>query len=427
MELSEIILALNQRQLLVRIRKPVSTRYEIATLIKLLKGKPVFFENVVGFDMPVISNICATRELVCMGLGIEKKDLLITLARAIDNPQKYTVQPAALHGYRELPCDLTKLPILTYYPQDGGPFIASGIAFANDSEYGINASYHRAMILDEQRMAMRIVERHLHTFMQRGLKEFAFCIGNPTSILLAGAMSVELGKSELEIATGLCPTQMIEIAGHVVPASDLILIAEFTGELANEGPFLDLTETFDIVRKQPVARIKHIFAKPNAVFHALLPGDLEHKLLMGMPREPTVFKEVSKVCECLDVYITPGGCSWLHGAVKIRKHNEDDGKRAISAAFAGHPSMKHVFVVDEDIDIANPLEIEWAMATRLQGDRGLVIQPHQKGSSLDPSSDMDTKETTKVGFDLTRPLQTTGKEFVRPDLPVSIRLEDYLS
>lgn len=426
MELSQIIATLDQQKLLTRIHKPVSPRYEMAALIKLLQGKPVFFENVTGFDMPVVSNVCATRSLVGLGLGIEKKTLLSTLANAIDHPQKYTVQSAANYGYHELPCDLTRLPILTYYPQDGGPFIASGVVMSRDPEYGINASYHRSMILDAQHMAMRIVERHFYAYIQRGLKEFAMCIGNPISILLAGAISVEIGKSELEIAQALCPTPIIEIAGHILPASDLILIGEFTGEKTNEGPFLDLTETFDIVRKQPVARIKHIFARPNAVFHALLPGDFEHKILMGMPREPTVFREVSKVCECLDVYITPGGCCWLHGAVKIRKHNEDDGKRAIEAAFAGHHSMKHVFIVDEDIDIENALDIEWAMATRFQGDRGLVIKTKQKGSSLDPSSDMATKETTKVGFDLTKPLHTTGKDFSRPGLPMDIRLEDYL-
>jgi len=267
----------------------------------------------------------------------------------------------------------------------------------------------------------------LHSFMKRGLKRFAMCIGNSIPVLLASAISAELGKSELSIANALSHTQVTKISGHTVPASDIILIGEFTGELVAEGPFLDLTETFDIVRKQPVAQVREIWIRENPVFHALLPGDLEHKILMGMPREPTVFREVSKVCECLDVYITPGGCSWLHGAVKIRKHHEDDGQKAILAAFQGHSSMKHVFVVDEDIDIENPLEIEWAMATRFQGHRGLTIKTNEKGSSLDPSSDMATKETTKVGFDLTRPMHTTGKEFTRPELPMKLRLEDYLN
>jgi UbiD family decarboxylase len=423
MNMREFVDALDKKGLLVKIKKPVNTKYEISTLVKRLKGKPVLFEHVKGFSMPVVSNVCSTRDLVCLGLGIDKKDLIHSLTHAIDHPKEPHVKTA---NYEELECDLHKLPILTYYPKDGGPYIASGIAIAKDAQYGINASYHRAMIIGKDKMVLRVLERHLNEFMKRGLKEFAFCIGNPTTVLIGAAISAELGKSELAIANALHETSVVELDGHVVPESEIVMICEFTGELADEGPFLDLTETFDLVRKQPVARVKKIYARKGALFHALLPGDLEHKILMGMPREPTIFREVAKVCDCVDVYITPGGCSWLHGAVKIRKKNEDDGRKAIEAAFKGHHSMKHVFVVDEDIDIENPNEIEWAMATRFQGDKDMVVKQKEKGSSLDPSSDMATRETTKVGFDLTKPLVSKGKDFSRPELPMHINIEDYL-
>lgn len=424
MSLPEFINFLAQKQMLIRIQKRVQVKYELSTVVKMLQGKPVLFDHVAGYAMPVISNICSTRELVCLGLGIEKKDLIQTLTQAIENPKQPQVEPA--QDYQELPCDLGQLPILTYYPKDGGPYIASGIAIGTDKEYGQNASYHRAMVIGRNRLVLRLVERHLYFFKQRGLREFAMCIGNPIAMLLAASISAELGKSELAIANALHPTKFVELGGHIVPESEIVLICEFTGEEVEEGPFLDLTETFDIVRKQPVAQVKRIFARKDALFHALLPGDLEHKILMGMPKEPTMFREVSKVCQCLDVYITPGGCSWLQAVVKIKKQHEDDGKKAIEAAFHGHASLKHVFVVDDDIDIENSQEVEWAMATRFQGDKGLVIKTKQKGSSLDPSSDMATKETTKVGFDLTIPTKSTGKEFRRPEFPVKIDLADYL-
>lgn len=423
MNMREFVDSLDRKGLLVRVKKPVSTKYEISAIVKTLAGKPVLFENVKGHDMRVVSNVCSTRDLVCLGLGIEKKDLINRLTHAIEHPKEPKVAKAE---YRELPCDLSKLPVLTYYPKDGGPYIASGIAISRDKEYGINASYHRAMVIGKDKMVLRILERHLNEYMKRGLKEFAFCIGNPTTVLIGAAISAELGKNELAIANALHETSVVELDGHIVPESEIVMICEFTGELADEGPFLDLTETFDLVRKQPVAKVKKIYAREGALFHALLPGDLEHKILMGMPREPTIFREVSKVCDCADVYITPGGCSWLHGAVKIRKKHDDDGRKAIEAAFKGHASMKHVFVVDEDIDIENPHEIEWAMATRFQGDRDMIVKTKEKGSSLDPSSDMATRETTKVGFDLTKPLVSKGKDFSRPELPMKIRPEDYL-
>jgi UbiD family decarboxylase len=146
---------------------------------------------------------------------------------------------------------------------------------------------------------------------------------------------------------------------------------------------------------------------------------------MGMPREPSIYREVAKICQVKDVLVTPGGCSWLHGAVSIVKKKENDGIEAIEAAFRGHKSMKHVFVVDEDIDIHKPEEIEWAMATRFQGDRD-IVQKQEKGSSLDPSSDLETRMTTKMGFDLTISWGREPEDFKRPELPMKLDLCDYV-
>jgi UbiD family decarboxylase len=140
--------------------------------------------------------------------------------------------------------------------------------------------------------------------------------------------------------------------------------------------------------------------RDNPIFHALIPGEAEHKTLMGLPRSPTIKDAVSKVCECIDVHMTEGGCGWLAAVVKIRKKHHDDGIKAIKAALAGHRSMKMVTIVDEDIDIANPVRVEWAMVTRWQPDKDTIILSNQKGSSLDPSRNPDGT-TSKVGFDAT--------------------------
>jgi 2,5-furandicarboxylate decarboxylase 1 len=98
--------------------------------------------------------------------------------------------------------------------------------------------------------------------------------------------------------------------------------------------------------------------------------------------------------------MTEGGCGWLAAVVKIRKKHHDDGIKAIEAALAGHKSMKMVTIVDEDIDIADPVRVEWAMVTRWQPDKDTIILSNQKGSSLDPSRNPDGT-TSKVGFDAT--------------------------
>jgi UbiD family decarboxylase len=164
--------------------------------------------------------------------------------------------------------------------------------------------------------------------------------------------------------------------------------------------------------------VKKITHRENAIWQALLPGALEHKILMGMPREPTIYKKVNeKGVNCLDVNVSPGGCSWLHAIVQINKKTEEDCKKTIEGAFEGHKSCKHVFVVDKDIDIYNPLSVEWAMATRFQGDSKMIIKDKEPGSSLDPSAEPETNKTTKIGFDLTKPLVIKGKSFDRAEFP----------
>jgi UbiD family decarboxylase len=422
MELAKLVKVLDEKGMLTRISKPVDLKYEVSTLMKMLDGRVLLFDHVKGSTMPVIANICSTRDLVATGLGIRREELIAKLTDAIDHPKKAPI--VDVQGYEELGADLGKLPILTHYPKDAGPYISSGVVASSDKEYGVNFSYHRAEVLGKDKLVLRILQRHFDTYIQRGLKEFAICISSPVQVLVSAAMSVEAGISEADIANALEETPLLRLDGHLVPPSDIVITAELTGEMHDEGPFLDLTETFDIIRKQRVAKVKKIFMRKGAMYHALLPGGLEHRVLMGMPREPTIYREVAKVCDVKDVLITPGGCSWLHGAVSIHKKHPDDGRKAIEAAFKGHKSMKHVFIVDDDMNIHDPNDIEWAMATRFQADKNMVIF-REKGSSLDPSSDMDTQMTCKVGFDLTIP-EGGKKEFRRPTLPMKLNLDDYV-
>jgi UbiD family decarboxylase len=149
---------------------------------------------------------------------------------------------------------------------------------------------------------------------------------------------------------------------------------------------------------------------------------------MGTPREATIFREVKAVCDCLDVRLTSGGSSWLHGVVKIRKTKERDARNAMDAAFKGHPSLKHVVVVDDDINIESPEEVEWAVATRTQLDKGLVLRRNELGSSLDPSADQVSRRTCKAGIDATIPLGASRDGYVKAKIPMEdmVAPEEYL-
>ena len=421
---------------LTKITKPVSTDYEMAGIIAALGEKPVFFENVKESTVPVVAGLVSSKERICRSMGITKDQLLPKLLSAIENPQPpQLVQNAPCQEVIEPDVDLTKLPIMRYTERDGGKYIASAVAVIKDPESGIrNMCFHRLMLKDKNHFVARIVEhRGTDTALQKagGELEIALCIGNSTAVLLAAATTLPMGVDELGMANTLEKTDLVKCktVNLEVPAdSEFVLEGRITKEKATEGPFLDLTGIVDRTRTQPVIEIKCITHRKNPLYQTILAGKNEHKFLMGMPKEPTIYKEVGKVCQVKDVYITPGGCSWLHAVVQIHKQDPDDGKKAITAAFKGHGSLKHCVVVDEDINIYDPHDVEWAIATRFQADKNTIILSNQPGSSLDPSGDLSEGKkatTAKAGLDATAPMATTGKGFKKEDY-IKVDLNKYL-
>lgn len=424
MSLREHLRRLSASGELLQIQEPISKTYEIAGALKALEPRPVLFSNVRESSLGVVGNLFCSKADFAAYFGIPTKAIIPRMLEAIAQRRPpETVDQAPCQEVVELALDLDTLPILRHCERDGGNYISAGVMVAAHPQWGQNLDFHRCMQISKTEMAVRVVKgRHFDRFLEdQGAVDVAVCLGSPPNILAAAATSVELGVDELSIANALEPFTVVR--GKTV---DLLLPAEAEIVLEGtvyrqrrhaEGPFVDLTETYDVVRNEPVFVVKAITHRKDALWQALLPGALEHKLLMGMPREPTIFQRVNQVVRCLDVHVNPGGCSWLHAIIQIDKQSEEDGKKAIAAAFAGHTSAKHVFVVDADIDIYDPLQVEWALATRFQGDRDLLLQGRERGSSLDPSAEPGTYLTAKLGFDCTMPLHTQGKDFKRAPFP----------
>jgi UbiD family decarboxylase len=420
---------------LVTIDKPVDTTFELANVAHALEGRPVLFTNIKEHPgWRVIAGPCSDRRYFSLDLEVPLPDLLDHLANAVANP----IEPEIIEN---APCqevvleqfDLGDLPILLHLPQDAGRYIASNVVIVNDVEYGRNMCYHRLLLLDERHFAARIIEnRGTYNALQKvaGDLPVAICIGVSQAVHLAASMGPPPEVDELAVANALAPTPLVKCLTNdlAVPAhAEIVLEGRITRRSTSEGPFMDLTETMDIERQQPVIEIDLITHRRDPIFHALLPGGLEHKILMGMPKEPTIFNEVNKVARCTGVVITPGGTSWLHAVVQIEKRGEEDGRAAIHAAFKGHGSLKHVWVVDADVDIYDPAQVEWAMATRFQADTDLIIFENQPGSSLDPSGihlPGQKSRTAKAGFDCTIPWGADKSKFVRGEYG-RVDLSDY--
>ena len=396
---------------LIRIRRAVDPHYEMARVIAALDGRPLLFENVVGSPYRIVAGICSDRRYFALALDIPPDQILHRLVEALEHPVPPPVQSdAPCQEVVEDGVDLMGIPFLTHWPGDAGAYATASVAIVSDPETGPNASYHRLLRLDERHCAARIVERR-GTDTARGKVEgdlpVAFCIGLPLHILLAAAMMPQVGVDELAIANALAPTPVVPcltVPLHVPAEAEFVLEGRITRRQVNEGPFVDLTGTWDSVRQQPVIEIDCITHRRDPLYQALMPGMLEHKLLMGVPREPTIFGAVNRVCRCLNVHITSGGASWLHAVVQIEKRAPDDGKNAIVAAFEGHGSLKHLVVVDADVDPFDLNQVEWAIATRFQAGRDLTLMPYKPGSSLDPSGEHRSgrkSRTDKMGLDAT--------------------------
>ena len=373
------------------------------------------FENITECPGHRAAVNMLTRDRLCAAIGIEPEAYIDTLGWAMHNPST-----PVLVGRDEAPCfentadhvDLRTIPIPHHWPQDRGRYSSASIIIAQDK--GIrNVSFHRQFLRDENHLVVRLVPRHLRTMVMNAREEgrevnIAVVNAPDPVVLLAAAMSFNENIDELTIAAALheklygTPLHLVEMPNGVqVPAdAEYVRWGRITLENDDEGPYVDITGTVDDVRQEPVIEIDGLIHRDQPIFHALIPGEAEHKTLMGLPRAPTIKAAVNQVVECVDVHMTEGGCGWLGAVLKIRKHHADDGMKAVQAAFDGHKSMKIVTVVDEDIDITDPVRVEWAMMTRWQPDKDTLILSDQRGSSLDPSR-YDDGRTSKIGYDAT--------------------------
>ena len=372
---------------------------------------PILFHDVSGHQCCL--NILGTRNLLARALGVAPQDMVRHLSQVGCQGQVREVDWSPFLD-NVSPPDLSRLPILTYFPGDGGPYITSGVV-SSRFEDRINACVHRLMVLGKDRLAARLVPgRHTHQLYEAALAKgeevaVAIAIGVDPLVLMAASTRVP-PQMEFAYAAALrgSPVELVPLEnGVLVPHAEIVLEGYITDKRAAEGPFVDITGTRDLVRQEPVIRLTRMMMRNQPIYHGLLPAGGEHKMLMGVPYEPLIYQAVSKVAKVKDVVLTEGGCSYFHAVVQIEKETEEDGKKAIDATIKAHGSLKHVLVVDSDINIHDPLDLEYALATRMRGDEDVVLYPNVRGSTLDPRSNEGM--TTKVGVDATSRLDRLWK------------------
>ena len=401
----------------IEINEEISVNHGMLNHSKSINHEAVVFNNITEAEgMRSAINVLA-RDRLCSIFEISPGELIDILAWAMKNPtdpELVSKENSPVFENKQEITDLTKIPIPWHYPEDRGRYQSASVIIA---EYeGIrNMSFHRQFLRDANHCVSRFVPRHLRTMTDKARAKgdeinIAVVNGPDATVLLAAAMSFTHDLDELTVAAALHqrlhgkPLQLVTLPNGIqVPAdSEFAMEARITLQDDDEGPYVDITGTVDDVRQEPLIEYDAVYHRNQAIFHALIPAEVEHRTLMGLPRAPTIKAAVNAVVPCTDVYMTDGGSGWLSAVVAIEPQKEGDGLAAIHAALGGHGSMKQVTIVDTDIDCSNPVRVEWALMTRWQPDKDTVILSKQKGSSLDPSRDVDGL-TSKIGIDATLP------------------------
>ncbi|HXX06376.1 MAG TPA: UbiD family decarboxylase [Candidatus Bathyarchaeia archaeon] len=423
------------------VKKKISAKYEIAAITAKMDGsKAIMFENVKDSKFRVVSNLVGTKRRFAQAIGTTENKIHDKVIRAINNASKPRIisKGKFMENHSR---NLYDLPIITHFEKEPGPFITSSIVYTKNQETDTqNSSFHRLLRLDANHFSIRMVEgRHLHrSYMyakERGEDlRVAITVGVHPAVSIAGAYQAEWGKDELEIANQLMDRKlelaMCPYSGMFVPSgTEIVMEGRILRDKTHKEWMVEMLRTYDFKRMQPVFELDRLYYRNNPIFHDVLSGYAEHRLLMGMPIEAKLNKNLRQIMpQTKKVILTEGGCKWLHAVVQISKKKESDPKKIIKAAFAAHRSLKHVTVVDDDIDPSDQTAVEYAIATRFQADKDLVMLTKVRGSSLDPSSDQKNLLTTKMGLDATKSFSKRPEGFEIAKIPKAdkISLKNYV-
>jgi len=441
MSLRMFLKKMEKQNEVLHIRDKVSPRFEVPSIIQAFSNGPaLLFENVEGYKTRIAANICGTRSRICSALQAPLDELYMRLLGALRSPiPPKIVKDGPVMEIQKTP-DLSEIPVLLHFERDAGPYITAAAISARSSNGKIeNVSVHRLLVLDENHLAIRLVPRHLFKLWSMAKKEkkdleIAISIGLHPAVLLAAASSPPFGVSEYAVANRLLGGSLklvkcMEVEAYAPAEAEMVIEGRISFEReVKEGPFVDITGTYDVQRMQPVVEVLNIMHRKNYLYQALLPGGPEHRLLMGLSREASIYEAVSKVVPKVKaVNLSAGGCGWLHAVISIEKQTDGDGKTALLAAFAAHPSLKHAVVVDSDVDVFNPEDVERALALRFQACEDLIIIPNARGSTLDPSADQKEGLTSKMGIDATRPLNIPKENFEKAEIPMTEKAAEIIS
>jgi 2,5-furandicarboxylate decarboxylase 1 len=409
---------LRQAGELVDLHQPVDIRH-IATLVDQAETA-LYFHNVIGYDMPVVSGIIRSRERAIMSMGCENyRQIEDKLKNALDHPippKMVSTSPTREVTMVGDDASLYDLPIPMCSVFDGGPVITAGIVIARDPELGLNSGIYRFLVKEKGLTGIDVVTpNNMRLFADRAFKAgkplpISISIGNHPFEIMGAGYRAPLGVDEMAIAGGMRgePVELAQCQTIDLPYiadSEIVIEAEIlpTGWTWPEGRFGEFTRLMGGLHWNPLVRVKAISRRKDAVYYALhMPWE---NTWLAAPTRYAAIRAALRTAgvQVKDINVTLGGCAFWHAIISIKKQ-AGEGKNALLAALSVM-DLKHVVVVDDDIDVFNANDVEWAIATRVQGDRDIMVITEARGKPLDPSLKPMPQgvvpTTAKVGIDAT--------------------------
>jgi 2,5-furandicarboxylate decarboxylase 1 len=405
------------------VTRKVDPDLELAGLMKHHDGdRALLFENVVGSSMPVVGNFLASPANVEAAFGVDRYGVRAAMTRALTEPVAPVMVDSAPSQTVRVDRDIdlgSFLPVLKHAPGDVGRFVTAGVVIVRDPDTGVhNASYHRMQLLGGNRTAIKLdYGRHLRAAHERAIAHgvdlpIVVCIGTDLSLMYAAAfMGSQMPEEADELAaaggiqgTPLAMTRALTSDLPVPAECEIVLEARISpAETTPEGPFAEFVGYSSIDVAAPIMTVDAVTHRPDPIYYAISGAGRETVMLRKYVLEASALRAIKSAVPIVnDVNLTAGGLYRFHLVVQVAKRSaQHDGlqRNAMLAAFAALKDLDQVIVVDDDIDPHDPVEVEYAMATRFEASRDIVLVPGARGHEYVRVSDRGMR--TKMGIDAT--------------------------
>ncbi|QPF93043.1 UbiD family decarboxylase [Bradyrhizobium commune] len=384
-----------------RVKRPIDPKFEVGAVLALRdRGPAILFEQTGS--LPVLGNLLVSRERFALGLNVAPEKLDDLCLQALSHPIKPVMSGSApVHEVVQSgDIDLrASLPVPTWFERETAPYITAGVIIAKDPENGRrNVSIARLRLEGGGRIMAGIAKNHHLNLLAEKAKALgrrlpiAVAIGNHPAVLLGSQLYLGLGDDEFDNVGGMLgePLRLVKCktVDLEVPAdAEIVLEGELDPEeQIEEGPVSEFHGFYVSYGAGLGGRISCITRRHDAIYQAILPGYAsEHCLLGGIAIGATLRQALQRMIPAVRrVLITEGGMGRLHAIISMHKPRLGEGKRAAMLAMGQVNLLKLITVVDDDVDIENPREVEWALAARFRGHEDLMVIDGVKADRCDP-------------------------------------------